>query len=177
MDDLWRLTQDTSLHQRWDLRFNSISPLPDGRFSYSTLFVRGKGESVGERVGDERASALKFWSSSPLSPIASGSGYWRYKPEGDGCIRFLTRYDYRPRSRAVDRVFRPLMAWGTAWSFDRLALWLERGVAPERALALAVVRALAIAGLARRRPLVLALLLVPVPGVPSARRCRWSASE
>ena len=177
MDDLWRLTQETDLHQRWDLRFNRIEPLEGGRFLYSTLFVRGEGESVGERVRDERASALRFWSESPLSPIANGSGYWRYVPDGDGWVRFLTRYDYTPRSRAVDRVFRPLMAWATAWSFDRLALWLERGAPPERALALALLRGAAVLAVARRRPLLVALLFVPVPGVPSARRCEWSASE
>jgi len=33
MDEVWRLTQDTELHPRWDLRFSSIEPfaiLPGG---------------------------------------------------------------------------------------------------------------------------------------------------
>ena len=75
-------------------------------------------------------------------------------------MRFVTRYDYAPRwgaaGRVVDRVvFRPLIAWATAWSFDRLRLWLEEGVAPERSL-----RA--------------ALRLAPGPR-PSARSCTWGA--
>src|SRR5690606_7735983 len=36
-----------------------------------------------------------------------------------------------PAGRLLDRlVFRPLMAWATAWSFDRLRLWIERGIDP-----------------------------------------------
>jgi Polyketide cyclase / dehydrase and lipid transport len=177
MEAVWELTQTPSSHARWDLRFTSISPLDERRFRYSTLFVHGEGESVGERVGDERASALRFSSESRLSPIQSGSGYWRYVPDGADGVRFLTRYDYEPRSRVVDWAFRPLMAWGTAWSFDRLALWLERGVSPERALRLALARVLLALALGRRRPALLALLVVPLPGVPSARRCDWSAWE
>ncbi|WJH35478.1 DoxX-like family protein [Paenibacillus sp. CC-CFT747] len=31
----------------------------------------------------------------------------------------------------MDRLlFRPLMGWATAWSFDCLRLWIERGIAP-----------------------------------------------
>jgi hypothetical protein len=53
--------------------------------------------------------------------------------------RFITRYDYDTRfgapGRVLDRlVFRPLLGWATAWSFDRLRLWLEEGIAPETAL-------------------------------------------
>ena len=49
-------------------------------------------------------------------------------------IRFLTGYDYRPRSRVADLAFRPAIGWATAWSFDRLRLWLETGQSPERSL-------------------------------------------
>ena len=31
-------------------------------------------------------------------------------------------------------MFRPLMGWATAWSFDRLRLWIENGI--DRALSL-----------------------------------------
>jgi hypothetical protein len=64
-------------------------------------------------------------------------------------VRFLTRYDYQTRfgaaGRLVDRfLFRPLLGWATAWSFDRLRLWIERGIPPEvswqRFLIHAVVR-------------------------------------
>jgi hypothetical protein len=59
-------------------------------------------------------------------------------------VRFLTWYDYDTRfgrcGRAFDRlVFRPLLGWATAWSFDRLRLWLERGIPPDSALRLALV--------------------------------------
>lgn len=147
MEEVWRLTQSPDRHARWDLRFSEISnlPRPDDnvpqRFRYSTrigfgLQIDGEGESVGTRgaEGGERTSSLKFWSEDPRSLIRKGSGYWQYIPTGDG-VRFLTWYDYETRfgaaGRLLDRVlFRPLMGWATAWSFDRLRLWLEKGADP-----------------------------------------------
>ncbi|MFG2884949.1 hypothetical protein ACGFYV_22110 [Streptomyces sp. NPDC048297] len=156
LDDLWDRTQDPAQHQRWDLRFTEIQYLPRAegepqRFRYAVrllpfLTVSGTGVAAGEkqRPDGTRTSALRFRSPHPLSLLAEGSGYWRYVPDGDGDgdgdgVRFLTGYDYRPRWGAfgavADRlVFRPLMGWATAWSFDRLRLWLERGITPERAL-------------------------------------------
>ncbi|GAA3218503.1 hypothetical protein MTQ10_08425 [Streptomyces sp. XM83C] len=150
LDQLWTHTQDPAHHQRWDLRFTEIEPLPRAhgepqRFRYATrvlpfLAVSGTGVSAGEkeRPDGTRTSALRFASPHPLSLLAEGSGYWRYVPDGDG-VRFLTGYDYRTRwgrlgAFADRRLFRPLMGWATAWSFDRLRLWLERGITPERAL-------------------------------------------
>lgn len=150
LDDLWTRTQDPAQHQRWDLRFTTIDHLPRAegepqRFRYATrvfpfLTVAGTGVSAGEkeRPDGTRTSALRFASPHPLSLLAEGSGYWRYVPDGDG-VRFLTGYDYRTRWGAfgavADRLlFRPLMGWATAWSFDRLRLWLERGITPDRAL-------------------------------------------
>ncbi len=147
MDDLWEKTQEPKLHQRWDLRFSEIDYLPRGpdeaqRFLYATRIgagfrIEGAGESMGERddSGGERTSALKFWSDDSKSLIKIGSGYWKYIPDSDG-IRFITWYDYRTRfgiiGRIVDKIFfRPLLGWATAWSFDRLRLWIERGVLPE----------------------------------------------
>lgn len=146
MDELWEKTQRPSVHQRWDLRFSDIDYLPrePGRpqkFLYATrigagLRIEGAGESTGERddATGQRTSALKFWSDDPKSLIATGSGYWSYIPTSDG-IRFLTWYDYRVRFGALGRMFdwgfRPLIGWATAWSFDRLRLWIERGVPPE----------------------------------------------
>jgi len=145
---LWRHTQRPDLHERWDLRFTDIDELPgyaDGslkRFRYTTrmgfgLSISGEGETVGERdlPNGSRASSLRFGSASPLSLIREGSGYWKYEPTGDG-VRFVTAYDYRTRygfaGALVDRlVFRPLMGWATAWSFDRLRLWIERGIPPD----------------------------------------------
>ncbi|MBC9711389.1 hypothetical protein H9Y04_02235 [Streptomyces sp. TRM66268-LWL] len=151
MDELWDHTQDPALHQRWDLRFGSIEYLPKAsqdepqHFRYATrllpgLTVAGAGISAGEkrRPDGTQTSALRFSSPHPLSLLKEGSGYWRYVPDGDG-VRFLTGYDYTPRwgrfGRAADRcVFRPLMGWATAWSFDRLRLWLEEGITPRWSL-------------------------------------------
>jgi hypothetical protein len=68
-------------------------------------------------------------------------------------IRFLTRYDYAPRFGLAGRwfdalVFRPVLGWATAWSFDRLRRWLERGVEPEAALRQALIHATARVALA-----------------------------
>ncbi|MGW7244149.1 hypothetical protein [Streptomyces sp. NPDC054804] len=215
LDELWAHTQDPARHQRWDLRFTEIDYLarvPDEpqRFRYATrvlpfLTIAGTGISAGEkeRPDGTRTSALRFASPHPLSLLAEGSGYWRYVPVADG-VRFLTGYDYRPRwggfGALADRfVLRPLMGWATAWSFDRLRLWLERGITPERArwnwLAEMTARALTTAGCAAglsRGPVLdalsptvaflvplllvvalsLALFAPPLATSPAARRCR-----
>lgn len=164
MEDLWNRTQDPDQHQRWDVRFGTIEYLPkegDGtqRFTYGTkiapgITIGGTGESLGERNRPDgtRWSGLKFWATDRRSIIDAGAGYWRYVPTEDG-IRFLTRYDYRPRwgrfGEFVDQhVFRPVFGWATAWSFDRLRLWLEDDVAPERSRDLAVAHATAISAMA-----------------------------
>ncbi|MEU6669886.1 hypothetical protein [Streptomyces sp. NPDC046727] len=217
LDELWARTQDPARHQRWDLRFTEIDYLPRAegepqRFRYATrvlpfLTVAGTGISAGEkeRPDGTRTSALRFASPHPLSLLAEGSGYWRYVPAADG-VRFLTGYDYRPRWGAfgalADRLlFRPLMGWATAWSFDRLRLWLERGITPERALrnwlaelaVRALVLALCLTGLGRGSlpgppgplpdalaflcPLLLVvgvfltLFTSPLATTPAARRC------
>ncbi|MEU0050798.1 hypothetical protein [Streptomyces sp. NPDC006309] len=217
LEELWARTQDPASHQRWDLRFTEIHHLPrtEGepqRFRYATrvlpfLTVSGTGVAAGERERPDgtRTSALRFSSPHPLSLIAEGSGYWRYVPDAHG-VRFLTGYDYRPRWGALgtlaDRLFlRPLMGWATAWSFDRLRLWLERGITPERALvhwlAELTVRTLLLAlcltglgqgalpgplgpltdAMAYLCPLLLvvgvslALFKAPLAGTPAARRC------
>lgn len=150
--------------------------------------MSGTGTNVGERQRPDGGctSALRFTSAHPASLIAEGSGYWRYQPNDDG-IRFLTGYDYCPRWRGPGRLLdaavgRPLMGWATAWSFDRLRIWLETGVPPERsrnrALADAGVRlaGVALATLlhpALAVPAVVAAALVPPPATtPAARRCR-----
>jgi uncharacterized membrane protein YphA (DoxX/SURF4 family) len=160
VDHIWQLTQDPTLHQRWDLRFSRIDylprPSPDQpqHFLYETrigcgLSIRGTGESVGQHISPngDATSALKFASSDPKSLIREGSGYWRYV-RAEGGLRFLTWYDYTVRfgaaGRMADRiVFRPIMGWATAWSFDRLRLWAETGQPPESSLALALIHATA----------------------------------
>lgn len=158
VDEVWRLTQTPNLHERWDPRFTSITylPRPEGepqRFRYATrigfgLEIDGWGETVGERTdGAGRTSALRFGSDDPRSLIRAGSGYWKYEPVGDS-VRFVTGYDYEVRwgvfGRVLDRLaVRPLMGWATAWSFDRLRLWIEGGVEPRGAGRRALIHALA----------------------------------
>jgi uncharacterized protein YjeT (DUF2065 family) len=157
LEELWRYTQDPALHERWDLRFSEIDYLPrrgdeTQRFRYETrvgfgLRIRGEGESTGNRDGPagERTSALEFWSADSKSLFREGSGYWRYVPTADG-VRFLTWYDYRTRfgpfGRIIDRfIFRPLIGWATAWSFDRLRLWIEKGIHPRHSMQCSLVHA------------------------------------
>lgn len=165
LDEVWRRTQEPAVHERWDARFSAIRYLPRAddrepqRFRYETrigfgLRIAGEGESHGTRDGEDgaRTSSLKFWSDDAMSLIREGSGYWKYVPGPEG-VRFLTWYDYRVRygwaGRLFDRVlFRPLIAWATAWSFDRLRLWIERGLDPAAARDHATVHAVARATLA-----------------------------
>lgn len=141
LDDVWNATQDPRQHVRWDLRFSLITPTTrtaDGaaRFVYErrTPFhtIRGDGISIGEtsRPDGTRTSALRFTTDDRLSPLRDGRGYWRYEPTADG-IRFCTGYDYSPGWGPLDVIVRPLVGWATAWSFDRLRLWLETGRPPE----------------------------------------------
>ena len=63
-------------------------------------------------------------------------------------MRFLTRYQYETRFGRLGQlfnaaIFEPLLGWATAWSFDRLRLWLEHGLDPAAALDRSVVHALA----------------------------------
>lgn len=146
IDELWKYTQDPKLHTEWDARFTEISYLQkeEGepqRFLYKTkigfgIEISGKGESVGEvrKETGERVSALKFWTAHPLSLIQTGSGYWKYTPI-EGKVHFETQYDYDVNfgrlGKFIDTyVFRPLLGWATAWSFDTLKLWLEKGFHP-----------------------------------------------
>ncbi|MEW2625928.1 hypothetical protein [Streptomyces sp. NPDC048106] len=217
LDRLWAHTQDRVLLRRWYLLVTELHHLPSApgeprpfRFTARLppfLTLAGTGVTAGEkeRPDGTRTSALCFSSTHPLGLIAEGSGYWRYVPDTQG-VRFLTGYDYRPRGGALgaaaDRLLvRPLLGWATAWSFDRLRLWLERGITPERALrnwlAELVVRALLLAGCLgglRMEPLLrlfgplaavmaylcpvlllavvcLALFKSPLERTPAARRC------
>ncbi|MCC5876064.1 MAG: DoxX-like family protein [Candidatus Sumerlaeia bacterium] len=165
MDDLWERTQNPDLHNQWDLRFTDIlylpreSPNAPQRFLYKTrigfgISITGRGESIGEKLTDgSRTSSLRFWSNHPLSLIREGSGYWRYIQRPNGRVSFLTWYDYEPRfgrpGQFLDRwVFRPLMGWATAWSFDALRLWIEKGVDPSRSTLRLLVDGVARTGLA-----------------------------
>ncbi|MBN2980186.1 DoxX-like family protein [Cohnella algarum] len=156
MDALWRHTQTPELHERWDLRFSSITYLPrpnDGspqRFRYRTrigfgLDIEGTGETKArtDLPDGGRLSTLRFGSEQTISLIRSGGGYWRYKPAIEGVV-FSTRFDYETRFGAAGRLFdkllfRPLFGFATAWSFDLLRLWLERGISPASLIRQALV--------------------------------------
>jgi hypothetical protein len=161
LDELWEKTQNPQQHGRWDLRFTRITYLPrpsddePQQFLYETrigfgLAITGTGETVGSKSGanGERTSALKFWSDDRKSLISEGSGYWKYVPCADGTIRFFTEYRYAVRFGVVGRIFdrlifEPLMGWATAWSFDRLRLWIEQGVEPGAVLRQSIIHAVA----------------------------------
>ncbi|MFS0691040.1 DoxX-like family protein [Sporosarcina sp. 179-K 8C2 HS] len=146
IDDVWNASQDPDLHSQWDLRFSSITYLPKKddepqRFTYlrsvSPLFtVEGWGKSTGTfNKGDgTRSSSLHFGTDQWFSPIKEGKGYWKYEPQQKG-TKFLTQYDYDANfgliGKAFDAfVFRPIIGWGTALSFDVLRRWLEKGESP-----------------------------------------------
>lgn len=147
MERVWKLTQDPALHARWDAQFTRIRPTAvreNGaqEFSYELALpfhtIRGTGVSLGTQHGahGERTSALRFDTDVSLSPLGRGRGYWRYVPEKDG-VRFFTGYDYRPGwgapGRVLDRLItRRFVWWLTALSFDRLRIWAETGIEPER---------------------------------------------
>ena len=166
LDELWHLTQTPHLHERWDLRFTSITYMERAgdsepqRFRYATRIgfgaeIEGWGETVGERMpgaGGTGTSALKFGSEDRRALIRAGSGYWKYEQIEDEA-RFITGYDYEVRwgvfGRIFDRLlFRPLLGWATAWSFDRLRLWIETGLEPQQAARQALIHALAAATIA-----------------------------
>lgn len=164
VDELWRLTQTPELHQRWDLRFTSIEYLDRTDDSAAQLFryathigfgkaIEGWGETVGERLdAGTRTSALEFGSDDKRSLIKAGSGFLKYEQTGEE-VRFVTGYDYDVRwgllGRVFDRLlFRPLLGWATAWSFDRLRLWIEEETEPQQAARQALVHAVATTALA-----------------------------
>jgi hypothetical protein len=165
LEKLWHQTQTPELHARWDLRFTDIRylPRPDRslpqQFLYETRIgfgvrIRGEGESTAthESQSGIRTSSLRFWSDDPKSLIRAGAGYWQYVPVAGG-VRFLTRYQYQTRLGRIGQlfnaaVFEPLLGWATAWSFDRLRLWLEDGVDPSIAWRESVMHAVARVGLA-----------------------------
>lgn len=163
LDELWRLTQTPELHERWDLRCTSFAfqeradDSASRPFRYTTRVgfgeeIEGCGEIVPEELGDTtRTFALEFGSEDPRSLIKTGTGYWKQEQIGDE-VRLVTEYDYGVRwglfGRIFDRLlFRPLLGWATAWSFDRLRLWIEKGREPDAAAHRALIHALAAASI------------------------------
>ncbi|WP_082483965.1 hypothetical protein [Arthrobacter sp. Leaf141] len=213
MERIWELSQDPGLHPRWDLRFSGIVPEaadPDGRLRFRYEFrlpmhtIRGTGISLGSRhrADGQATSVLRFTTADVLSPIGEGSGYWRYIPTEEG-VRFVTGYNYSPGMGRIGTIFdahliRPALGWATALSFDRLRLWAESGIEPERArnrwIMDAAARTCAVAGglemfrraVGRRRgswalisgaALLAAFLVPPHWTVPRASRCLRQAPD
>jgi len=161
LERIWELTQSPAQHARWDLRFTSIERTERlseraERFRYSTrigfgLAIDGWGQTKrSHEKSGRRLCSLRFGSEDRLSLIREGAGYWQYSPSERDPERcdFETAYDYEVRGgrlgQLFDRlVFRPLMGWATAWSFDRLRLWLEKGIDPRASTERAVVHAIA----------------------------------
>ncbi|WP_042473661.1 DoxX-like family protein [Bacillus ndiopicus] len=147
MERLWEYTQNPALHAQWDLRFSDIQYRPKESedapqlFTYKTkvapfLTVEGWGESKGthHKKDGTRTSSLHFGTEQKISPIMEGKGFWQYVPNGEA-LTFLTQYDYKVRygklGQALDFVFRPVMGWATALSFDVLRRWLKTGEVPK----------------------------------------------
>lgn len=147
IDEIWEKTQNPSLHEKWDIRFSSITYLrkKDGepqKFTYTrSLFpglkISGWGISSGnhEKPDGTKSSSLHFGTSQKISPMKEGRGYWQYIPKDHGEVTFLTSYNYEPNfgklGQLLDKfIFRPLMGWGTALSFDILKRWLEKSELP-----------------------------------------------
>ncbi|MBT2575144.1 hypothetical protein J7E26_14495 [Bacillus sp. ISL-51] len=149
LNTLWEYTQNPALHKEWDLRFSDITylhrkPNEPQKFLYETrigfgLKVSGTGETVGgtNQHSSHWVSSLAFHSDHPLSLIETGRGYWKYRPHDNRSITFMTQYQYKTAyglpGRLIDRfVFRPLLSWATAWSFDALRLWIEQNRHPKK---------------------------------------------
>lgn len=148
IENLWSASQQPHLHEQWDIRFTSITYLPKEserapqHFSYKTnvglgIAIEGWGKSVGEFNGNDgsRTSSLHFGTDQRISIISEGKGYWKYIPVEQENVTFLTQYDYKTRFGKVGAfidatIFRPMIGWGTALSFDVLKRWLEKGESP-----------------------------------------------
>ncbi|WP_191556284.1 DoxX-like family protein [Metabacillus idriensis] len=146
MEKLWSATQTPDLHSSWDLRFSSITYLPKKEnepqhFLYKTNIgfgqsIQGWGKSVGTFHAEDgpRTSSLHFGTDQKISLIKEGKGYWKYIQKQDA-LTFLTQYDYKVNFGRLGAffdaiIFRPLIGWATALSFDVLKRWLEKGEAP-----------------------------------------------
>lgn len=147
IDKVWEYTQNPKLHEQWDLRFSEINYLPKEAedapqlFTYKTkilpqLVVEGWGESKGthHKKDGTKTSSLHFGTEQMISPIAKGRGYWQYVSKGES-VTFLTQYDYDVRfgifGKIIDLLFRPIMGWATALSFDVLRRWITSGEPPK----------------------------------------------
>ena len=86
LDEVWHLTQTPELHERWDLRFTSISYLPrpnetePQQFRYATriglgIEIEGWGETVGERAEDETRTSALYEGGTRVVALANWPGH------------------------------------------------------------------------------------------------------
>lgn len=164
-EELRRRIRTSQSRRRWDLRFTSITGRPrrdssdPQRFRYAGRFGLGPAIEWWGEAADERTDAVarratfRFGSESPRAFVRSGSGYLRLEPTTGGRLHLITCFGYEAGwgllGRVVDRLlFRPALGWATAWSFDRLRLWIEKGVEPRQAARQALIHAVAAAAVA-----------------------------
>ncbi|MFP2904291.1 SRPBCC family protein [Pyxidicoccus sp. 3LFB2] len=133
---VWERTQEPELHTAWDVRFTSITYLPecDSRgfhlMDYRThlgfgLEIKGWGRYLANTPGVR--STFEFGSEDFRSLILKGRGLWLYERRPEGTF-FKTVFDYQTRHGVVGELldaalFRPVMQLGTEWSFETLRRW------------------------------------------------------
>jgi hypothetical protein len=133
---VWARTQEPEQHTRWDVRFTSITYLPecDSRgfhlMDYRThlgfgLEVKGWGRYLANTPLVR--STFEFGSDDFRSLILKGRGLWLYERRPEGTF-FKTVFDYQTRHGVVGELldaflFRPVMQLGTEWGFETLRRW------------------------------------------------------
>ena len=145
---LWTATQQPEHHQRWDVRFGRITYLDhvDGeaqQFTYATtvapgVTIAGTGEVTRGPITSGRNPMVgaQVLGRRPPFHHQVGRRLLAIHPDRRRCpvphpIRLPTAVG--PVRRRIDKaMFRPLFGWATAWSFDRLRLWLEDDIPPEQ---------------------------------------------
>ncbi|MCB1159092.1 MAG: hypothetical protein H7A25_13585 [Leptospiraceae bacterium] len=143
-------------HQsNWDLRFSRIfireqteEQREKGIFTFSfvrSIFGRffqlsGYGE-IEEKEGEngEIYSTLNFGSEDSHCPIRRGKGYHLLIPETENSTLFRTEFQYRPRYGKLGflfdiLLFRHILKFVTAYSLDRLKIYLEKEIPPSLSL-------------------------------------------
>lgn len=118
------------------LRFTTtdrLSPLGDGRGYWRYLPGTGMANSTSPQNNN---SATALGDATTASSVAADPGAGSSPaaaPSAQSTV-FLTGYDYEPGwGSLLDRlILRRLIGWLTAWSFDRLRIWAESGIEPER---------------------------------------------
>ncbi len=115
IEEVWRQSQRPELHEPWDLRFTSIQYLPRASEAEPQRFNYTTRIGFGLQIVGQGESTGTREEATGLRTSA---------------LKFWS---------AV--LFRPLLGWATAWSFDRLRLQIDRGLEPKVALRLSAIHA------------------------------------